>query len=353
MDKEKNKSSIISGMFRSLYVYVISILIAFGIISIILALLHFNVAQALKILVTTSFSSSFGFQETVKKAIPLLFTTYAFTIPFAIKFFNIGGYGQMVFGGTLVAVVGLSLANFNFPSVAMIPILIVVGLVAGGALALIAGFLKAKYDVNPIISTIMLNFVADYFLNFIATSKVFRDPLEGHPITKYLPSSARLGFLGGIPYSIFFAIAAIVFVYLLLKRSKTGYEITAVGYNPIASRVFGVNFPKTIMITFFVAGALAGLGGALEVMNIHGRLIEGFAKTSGAQFGIFGILTSLVVGGNPLSVPIASFLMSVLLVGADTLQVIMQIPVEMVFLTQSIIVLMIVVIRQRLTQNRR
>jgi len=107
------------------------------------------------------------------------------------------------------------------------------------------------------------------------------------------------------------------------------------------------------MITFFVAGALAGLGGALEVMNIHGRLIEGFAKTSGAQFGIFGILTSLVVGGNPLSVPIASFLMSVLLVGADTLQVIMQIPVEMVFLTQSIIVLMIVVIRQRLTQNRR
>ena len=101
------------------------------------------------------------------------------------------------------------------------------------------------------------------------------------------------------------------------------------------------------MITFFIAGALAGLGGTFEVINIHKRLIEGFAQTSGAQYGIFGVLTGLIVAGDPVGVPIAAFLMSVLLVGADALQRTMQIPVEMVFLFQALIVLFIVTFRER------
>jgi len=185
---------------------------------------------------------------------------------------------------------------------------------------LIAGFLAAKFDINPIISTIMLNFVAVQFLDFIATNPIYHDPFEGHPITIPLPKSGTLGFIYGVPVSIIFAIISIIFVYILIKKTKLGYEITAIGYNLDAAQKFGINFQKTILITFFIAGALAGLGGTFEVINIHKRLIEGFAQTSGAQYGIFGVLTGLIVAGDPVGVPIAAFLMSVLLVGADALQ---------------------------------
>ena len=93
------------------------------------------------------------------------------------------------------------------------------------------------------------------------------------------------------------------------------------------------------------------MGGALEVINIHGRLLVGFAHTSGANYGALGVLTALVVAGSPLGVPASSFLMSVLLVGADRLQRTMQIPVELVFLCQAIIVLFIVIIRSKFTEG--
>jgi ABC-type uncharacterized transport system permease subunit len=341
--KNKYKSLILS----NLIIYGAAIILALGVISIFVAVLGYNVLEALRTLLTTSFKSSFGFSETVKKAIPLLFATYAFTIPFMIKFFNIGGWGQMLFGGTMTVVVGLTLGPLGLPSIVMVPLLLLVGIISGGLFALLAGFLKAKYDINPIISTIMLNFTAYQFVNFIATSNIFRDPNEGLPITRRLSESSLMGFFGEIPASIILAVIAIIIVYLIMKKTRLGFEITAVGHNLTASETYGINFSKTIMVAFFIGGALAGLGGSLEMLNIHGKLIEGFAKTSGAQYGVFGILTSQVVAGNPLAVPLAAFFMSVLLVGADSLQRTMQIPVEIVFLSQAVIVMFIVIIRER------
>ncbi len=341
------ENTMVNSILRGLLIYGSAVVLALGVMSIFVACLGYNVLDALETLLTTSFKSSFGFSETIKKTIPLLFATYAFTIPFMIKFFNIGGWGQMLMGGAFVAAAGLSLAPLGLPGFVTIPLLLIIGMLAGGCFALLAGFAKAKYDVNPIISTIMLNFVAVQFVNFIATSPFYKDPMEGHPITRYLPDSYILGFMGGVPVSIFLVFLAIVLVYLMMKKTKLGFEITAVGHNLKASKTYGINFSKTIMLAFFIGGALAGLGGSLEVINIHGRLIEGFAKTSGAQYGIFGILTSLVVAGNPLAAPIAAFFMSVLLVGADSLQRTMQIPVEVVFLSQAIIVMFVVIIRKK------
>ena len=102
---------LLSKVKKSIIIYGVSIIISFAVISVIIGLLGFNVLRALRTLVTTSFKSFFGFEETIKKTIPLIFTTYAFAIPFMIKFFNIGGWGQMLFGGTTAAVVGLSLAG--------------------------------------------------------------------------------------------------------------------------------------------------------------------------------------------------------------------------------------------------
>jgi len=342
-----NDNKIVSSILRSFAIYGSAVILALGVISIFVAVLGYNVLEALYTLLTTSFRSSFGFSETVKKTIPLLFATYAFTIPFMIKFFNIGGWGQMLFGGTMTVVVGLTLTPLGLPAIIMVPLLLIVGIIAGGLFGLLAGFLKAKYEINPIISTIMLNFIAYQFVNFIATSNTFGDSNEGHPITLKLSESSLIGYFGEIPASVILAFLAIVFVYFVMKKTKLGFEITAVGHNLVSAQTYGIDFKKTIMVAFFIGGALGGLGGSLEMMNIHGKLIEGFAKTSGAQYGVFGILTSLVVAGNPLAVPIAAFFMSVLLVGADSLQRTMQVPVEIVFLSQAIIVLFIVIIREK------
>lgn len=253
----------------------------------------------------------------------------------------------MLFGGALTTMVGLSLSGTRLPAFVMVPLLIITAILSGGVFALIAGYLLAYYKINPIVSTIMLNFVAFQFVSFICTTPCFVDPRGGYPQTLLLPESATLGFLSGIPYSIVFAMLSVIFVYFLINKTRLGYEINAVGYNLVAAQLYGINFRKTIMVTFFIGGALAGLGGGLEVINIHGRLLLGFADVSGVNFGALGVLTALIVVGKPVGIPATAFLMSVLLVGADRLQRTMQVPVELVFLSQAIIVMLIVVIRAK------
>jgi simple sugar transport system permease protein len=106
-----------------------------------------------------------------------------------------------------------------------------------------------------------------------------------------------------------------------------------------------------VISTFLIAGGVAGLAGATEVMGVQRRLISGFAVTSGAQYGTFGILTSLVAGGSPIGIPITAFFMSVLLVGANALQRSLQIPVEIVFLMQAVIVLIVVTLRTQIERR--
>lgn len=335
-------------MWNSFKPYVLALLIAFAISGAIIGILGYNIPKAYQTLLFTSFSSRRGIIETLKKFIPLTLATYAFAIPFRIRFFNIGGWGQMLFGGTVTAIVGIGLAGLNLPAIIFIPILLLSAMLAGAFFALIAGFLKAYYNINPIISTIMLNFIAFYFVNFIATTAPWKASQSGHPMTLKLPEAALLPkVFNQIHFGIVLVIIVIIAIYFLLNKTVLGYEIKATGLNPDASSVYGIRMKKTLMITFLIAGALGGLGGGIEVMGVHSRLVEGFALTSGAQYGIFGILTALICQGKALGVPLSAMFISILLVGADAMQRTLQVPVELVFLTQAIIVLLIVVLRRQ------
>jgi ABC-type uncharacterized transport system permease subunit len=339
------------GTLRSLSTYGIAIFGAVGVISVFTALLGYDLFKVIRTLLFSSFRSVSGFRTTIRVAIPLIFTTYAFALPFKIKFFNTGGWGQMLFGGTVTAAAGIVLISPAWPSQLAVPALVLTGILAGGCFGLIAGALKAYYDINPIVSTIMLNYVAVNFVSFICTTPPFIDPRGGHPQTVLLPKTATLGFIGGIPHSLILAVCAVLFMFLLLTRTKLGYEITAIGHNLTAAQSFGIDFKKTVMKAFFIGGALAGLGGALEVINIHGRLLVGFAEMTGANYGALGVLTALIVTGNPLGVPLSAFSMSILLVGADRLQRTLQVPGELVFLTLALVVLLVVITRARFTER--
>lgn len=355
MDSKRPTSqlaNVSSNTKRNVFIFLLSISISTVIFSLLITLLGFNVPQALLTVVTTSFRSSYGFHSTLIKTIPLILLSYAFSVPFIVKFFNIGGYGQMMFSATVVTILAFACANWNMPSYMFIPFLLCIGIFSGGMYGGIGGYLKAKYDINPIVSTTMLNFIAIQFLDFIATNRLFKDPVAGHPTTLPLPASALMGYWKGFPYSGIFALVAIVFVYVFIKKTRIGYEISAVGNNPSAAKTYGVNLAKTIIWSFIIGGCLAGLAGTLETININGKLIAGFASTSGAQYGMFGILTALIVNGDPIGIPFASFFMAVLLVGADALQITMQVPVEIVFISQALIVIVITTTREAFTKRR-
>jgi simple sugar transport system permease protein len=146
-------------------------------------------------------------------------------------------------------------------------------------------------------------------------------------------------------------IIAVLFYYFLIEKTIVGYKIEATGVNPSAADAYGIDAKKVIYITFFIAGAFAGIAGAIEVLGVQQRLIAGFARTSGAEFATFGALSSLIAGSGALAIPITTFFLSVLLIGADSLQRTLQVPVEVIFVLQTILVLLTVTIRWQINKN--
>ena len=327
--------------------YILAVGISFAIMGIVLWVLGYDVAKAFETLLTVPLSSKTELIETLKKFVPLLLVTYAFSIPFKIRLFNIGAFGQMLFGGAIATIFALMFpAHIQIPSFIFIPMLAGAALIGGGFFGFIAAWLKVKYNINPIISTIMLNFVGVEFVAYITTTHPWKAELSGHPMTKMIP---KAGWLPNITSNMHIGIIIVLIiaflVYIFMKKSKIGYEITAVGYNPISSGTYGININRMILLTLTIGGALAGLAGGIEVMGVHHRLLEGFAHTSGAEFGTFGTLTSLICKGDPIGIPITAFFVSYLLIGADAMQRSLQVPVEIVFITQALLVIFIVAIR--------
>lgn len=337
-------------LVRNLGLYSFTFLIALLATGLFMVIMRYDPWIGLSTLMATSFRTSFGFWETVQKFIPLLLTTYTFSITYKIRLFNIGGLGQMQIGGIGAMIVAMELGHL--PSFLVIPFAFLAAAIGGGGYGMIAGWIWNKYSINPIISTVMLRFISTYLVLFTVSLERYADPIGGHPMTSTLPAAGVLPYWGKVPSWILVALVAIVFVYLLMRRTVLGYKIEASGMNPNASAIYGIRAPGIVLASFFLAGAMAGMGGATQVMGVQHRLIDGFALTSGAEFSTFGILTSLVAGGDPVAVPITAFLMSVLLVGADAMQRTMNIPVEMVFLMQAILVLLMVTLRGEMERRR-
>ena len=333
----------------TLVLYLVTGLVSFLVTGLIMALWGHDPYLGLYTLIATSFRTSFGFWETVKKFIPLLMATYTFAITYKIRLFNIGGLGQMQIGGIGATLVAMELGFLPGPVV--VPLALLAAILAGGGYGVIAGWIWNKYRINPIISTVMLRFISSYLVLFVVNLDRYADPVGGHPMTNPFPDSGILPQWGQVPSWIILALIAIVAVYLLIRKTVLGFQIEATGMNPSSSAIYGIKAKRVVIASFFIAGAMAGVGGATQVMGVQHRLMEGFALTSGAEFGTFGILTSLVAGGDPIALPVTAFIMSVLLVGADAMQRTLKIPVEMVFLMQAILVLLISTLRRQIERR--
>jgi simple sugar transport system permease protein len=329
--------------------YAVAVVAAFVTTGILIAALGYSPGVAFQAIFTTSFKSPFGIIETIHKWVPITLLALAFTIPLLAGKFNIGGEGQLLVGATASAAVGINFAGL--PLVALLPMVVLAGVMAGGVWAGVAAWLMNRFGVNEILSTVLLNFVSFGVVDFVA-SEVWSDAAAGHPTTipigagGLLPKFGSPTLHGGVVICLIIVVLAIV----LVRRTSMGYRLRAVGDNARAAHVHGIRTGRVAAGSLVVGGALAGLAGAIEVAGVHGKLIEGMQS----NFLLLGIIVGLIARGSVVALPFVAFGIAVLEVGASSMQRAAGVPVEMVLITEALIlifVLLSTVIEKRLGRS--
>jgi len=299
--------------------------------------------RAYKVMLTGPFSSSFGLTETLVRTTPLLLTGLGIIISFRSGVLNIGGEGQILIGA--IAAAGVALKFESLPSLILFPLVLLSGAAAGGIWGGIAGFLKARLNVNEILSTVMLNQIAAQ-LYLLLIRGILIDPQEvaygtGVPQTALVPSAVWMSrLIPGTRLNTGFILALVlaVAVYVLLMKTTVGYRLRAVGAGPEAAKYAGINVPFYMVLSMFLAGALAGLAGTVEVLGVHHRALEDIS----AGYGFSAIVAALFGRLHPIGVIPASILFGALILGADMMQRAVSIPAAIVMVIQGFIILFVV-----------
>lgn len=327
--------------------YVLSVLLAFVVGGLVIALLGRDPFVAFESVLTASFNTRFGIVETLHKWVPTLLCAYAFAIPLATGKFNIGAEGQLLVGATGGVALGIVWSDLPLPL--LLPAVLVAGALAGAVWAGIAALLMVRFGVNEILSTVVLNFVSFQLIDYVA-SHVWPDRGAGHPATVQVGEGARLPGIGEAPpfhLGVVITLVLAVVVAVFMRRTSTGFEMRAVGANLRAAQVHGIRTSHLAGAGLVIGGAVAGLAGAIEVAGVHGKMLEGMQS----NFLILGIIVGLMARGSMLAIPVVAFGIAVLEVGAGSMQRTAQVPVEMVLIIEALILLLLLlsdIVRDRL-----
>jgi len=269
-------------------------------------------------------------------ASPIIFCGLAISVAFQARQFNVGAEGSLYLG----AAVGTAFAvSTNMPAFIHIPLVLLIAGLAGALWAFIPGILKARWQASELVSSLMLNYVA-YFLGLYLINYHFRDKEAGFLVSYQLPQSAWLPqFIPDtrIHYGIILALVFALLVYYFLYHTTTGYEIRSTGFNERFARFGGINVFRVIVLCQVIMGFLAAFGGMTEVMGIHRR----FLWQNSPGYGWDGIIVAIIARNHPLLIIPASFFLSYMRVGGRVLNLMSDVPAEMVQVIQSIIILLI------------
>lgn len=332
----------------------ISLFAALAVASILLIALNANVTDAYVALITGAFGTENATAETLVKAIPVLFVGIGICVAFRANVINIGGEGQMIAGAVAGVAVALGFGGQMAPFLVVI-LSLVAGFIAGALYGGLAGFLKAYFNVNEILSTIMLNQVAVQMMNFLLNGPLL-DPTEAG--TNHIPKTARIlaeiqlprltiGWTEGMKlfartrlhYGLLIAVLLAVVMYVLLWHTPLGYRIRAVGFNERASRYAGIPVRRQVVLAMFLAGGCAGLAGVVQVLGLQYRLqTDGSPAGFTANAGFNGIVAALFGGLNPFGTIPASIFFGGLLVGAQNMQRDIGVPASLITAVNGIIV---------------
>lgn len=363
-----------SGRWFDFLLPLLAVLGALALGAVLLLFLGTNPLTAYWAMLSGAFGTKNGLADVLVVATPLLLVALGVTIAFRANVINIGGEGQLVMGALATTWLAVALGE-QLPGGVLILCGLLVGTLAGGLWAALAGYLKARLQVNEILSTIMLNQIALQLGLYLLRGPLM-DP-EQRAAGTNLPHSARLvksadllrladigkglglasakeagisGYLGQLygllaeptrlHIGLVIALIMALLVYILLWRTTLGYRIRAVGLNPDAARYAGMAVQRTMILSMFFSGALVGLAGAVEILGLHHRMFEPPSVSAG--YGFSGIVVALFGKLHPLGAIPSAILFGGLLVGGDKMQRAVQIPQVLVTALLGLIVLFVV-----------
>ncbi|MEM1200988.1 MAG: ABC transporter permease [Pseudomonadota bacterium] len=325
----------------------LNLLAAFFVCGLIVLAIGENPITALGVMIKGAFVYPGSLGYTLYYTTNFIFTGLAVAVAFHAMMFNIGGEGQAYVGGLGAGLISLSLAGV-MPSLIVLPLAVLGAALFGAAWGIVPGYLQAKRGSHIVITTIMFNFIAASLMVWLLAGPLI-EPGQMSPQTpKFEPAGqlpslqAVLGVFGiqiansPLNLSFLIALAALFGFWVLIWRTRLGYEIRTVGKNPEAARYAGINVPKVIILTLAISGALAGLMATNEILGVQHRVVLNFT----AGYGFTGIAVALMGRNHPIGIFLASLLFGALYQGGAELDFEFQsITREMVLLIQGMIIL--------------
>lgn len=316
---------------------ILAILFGFIVAIIVLACAGYSPFEAMYSLFHGMLGSPKYISNVIIKSVPLIMTGIAIAFAFKAGLFNIGAEGQYIAGSIAAVIVGTS---FNFPPVIQIPLVLIAGMIAGAIFGAITGFLKAKFGIHEVITSIMLNWIALYLCNYISNSSIFSMPeststnpvnpssyimllpdwkvsdqgmeaLKQHPFLSSIMST-------DVNFGIFIAIAVAIIISFLLYHTTKGYEYRAVGLSKDAAEFAGINVNRSIVQTMLISGAICGLGAALIICGTYPHSISTLGVFENNGFN--GIAVALIAGASPIGCIFSGLLFGGLLYGGQAVQ---------------------------------
>lgn len=277
-------------------------------------------------------------------ASPLILTGLSVAFSFRTGVFNIGAEGQFVVGSMAACIVGIMV---DAPAIIHVPLCILASILAGGLWGLLVGFLKVKRGINEVLSYIMFNWIAFYLSNYLVNTKALHKE-GGGEATKNVLDSAAILFPEGLRdlvscssanWGIVIAVVVAILIWFVIEKTTLGYKLKAVGYNNHAAQYGGINSNKAIMTAMGISGALAGLGGAVQILGNQMRISQ-FASQE--QYGFEGITVALIAGSSPIGCIFAGLFYGAMKYGGSKLSLI-KAPAEIVDIIMGTIIFFIAI----------
>ena len=298
----------------------------------VIAILGFDPVKVLTQIVNGAVGSQMRLNQTILKAIPLIITSMGILVAFKMKFWNIGGEGQIMMGAIGAAFVALRLSP-ELPAAVMLFSMAIAAAVCGGFWAFLPAFFKAKFGTNETIFTLMMNYIAIKWATYLQFD-LWKDPASsGFPKVATFPANGLMPKVLGVHIGWIIAIAAVVLIYLFINHTKKGYEVTVLGESLETARYAGMNI-KSIMITaMLISGGLCGLAGMVQASAIEKTLTYSLS----ANYGFTAIITTWLGRLSAPAIAVVCFVFAMLLQGGAYLQIALSVPASVSVMIQGII----------------
>lgn len=336
-DRVKFRSNM-SSAGRQITISLLAIVAALAVSMIIIAAMGVSPLKAMDKMISGALGGKNALAETLVKMTPLLFTGMSYALANRCGLTNIGMEGQLYVGALTATIAGVYISGL--PTIIHLPLTMLAGFLGGGIWGGIVGVLKVRFGANEIITTVMLNTVATNLVQYMVNGPITEPPGKDAQSSPILASATLPTIIKGTRahLGIIIALLFVVAFYLFLWKSKKGYEIRVSGQNTDAAIYSGINTGRNVMMVMLIAGGLAGLAGATEVMGVQGRLFPSVSP----GYGFDGIAVSLIGANTAPGIVAGAFLFGVLRAGGNSMQRATGVPVSIISVIQAVVILMVV-----------